>query len=196
MAKLLDDLRYAHRLLTKAPGVTAVAIATLALGIGANTAIFSFADVVLWKPLPLPESGRLMMVMDHLGQDSGWIPTSPGTFLDWGKQNHSFSHLAGWSYASVNLTSAGAHGDEPERLPAMRVSEDFFKVLGLQFTLGRPFSAAEHDPGQDRVAVLTRRLWARRFGSDPLVVGTTVQLDGRDVVVAGVAPDGFEGPAA
>src|SRR5262249_17846184 len=126
MSELLDNLRYAHRILTRAPAVSAVGNATLALGVGANTAIFILGDSMLWKPLPVPESHRLMMVMDRYGQDNGWIPTSPGTFLDWSRQSRSFAHLAAWSFVSVNLTSAGAHGDEPERLPAIRVSQEFF----------------------------------------------------------------------
>src|SRR5690242_7205883 len=108
MSKLFDDARHALRVLAKSPGITLIAVTTLALGIGANTAIFSVADGLLWKPVPLPDSGRLAMVMDQYRQDPGWVPISPGNYRDWKQQSHVFDHLAVYEFASVNLTAAGA----------------------------------------------------------------------------------------
>jgi putative ABC transport system permease protein len=188
---LIQDLRYGLRMLRANPGFTAVAVITLALGIGANTAIFSVADALLWKPLALPELDRLVMVMERQQkQPSGWIPVSPANYIDWKTQNKVFEHLAAWEYSSANLTRAGGYFGEPERLDSVLVSPDFFDTLELKPLIGRGFADGDDIPGRDQVVVLSQRLWRRSFAGDPGLVGKTVRLDGRDCTVIGVMPEG------
>src|SRR6185295_2237793 len=192
MKDFTTDLRFAWRSLWKNPALTAIAVAALALGIGANTAIFSVVYGVLLRPLPFPEPDRVIRLID--ANPSANLPrfsTSPPDFADWHAQSKSFSHLAAISRDNLNLTADG----EPERLQAARVSGDFFAVLGTKPLLGRPLLPAEGIPGGPKVAVLSYKLWQRRFGGDPGIVNRRVILNGESTLVAGVMPAAFDVPA-
>src|SRR5215467_3370721 len=149
---MLDDLRYALRMLALKPGFALAAILTLALGIGATTAIFTLADAILWKSLPLPDGRRLVMVLERrVEQQQGWIPVSPQNFLDWKRDSRSYDHLTAYEYSSANLTAAAGHPGDPERLQRALVSPDFFATLGAKPELGRTFLTEESELGRDRV---------------------------------------------
>ena len=163
MDSLINDVRYAFRALLRRPGFTAVAVITLALGIGANTAIFSVVHGVLLEPLPYVESDRLVALRQsnltaNVAQPDAQI--SPGNFLEWQRQNTTFSSLAAYRTVSYNLTGDG----NPERLLSARVSSDLFKLLGAQPIWGRDFLAEEDQPGRDKVVIISQGLWHRRFG--------------------------------
>ena len=190
MATLLQDLRYAFRWLARNPGFTAVAVLTLALGIGANTAIFSVVRGILLKPLPYPQPDRLVQMWEtaeRQGRVRDEIPFAPPVIKDWREQNRSFESVAAYTDWTFNMTG----GEAPERLPAALVSAEFFRLLGVQPLAGRTFSAGEDTPGHDNVAVISARLWARRFGRDPRVVGSSITLDGKSFVVVGVVASGL-----
>jgi len=169
MHSIFQDLRFGLRMLAKNPGITLVAIFTLGLGIGANTATFSLSNTFLRKPVSFPEVERLVMVLNHApgqqGQD--WSSASPADFLDWKKEARSFVGLAGYQWADVNLTGAG----EPVKAQGFRVTPDFFDVLGIRAALGRGFVAGEDIPGQDARVILSYGLWTQQFASDPRIVG-------------------------
>ena len=183
---MIQDLRYAIRSLRKSPGFTVATVLTLALGIGANTAIFSVVNAVLLRPLPFKDADRLVQVW-------GTSPGSKRDFVsqpdldDWRAMTRSFSGLAASSPQSVNLTG----GDEPERVIGDFVSADFFPVLDVQPALGRLFLPGEDRPGAERVAVLTDSLWHNRFGGDPAIVGKSLNFNGEPYTVAGILPPGF-----
>ena len=182
-------------MLRKSSGFTVIAALTLALGLGANTAIFSVADAVLWKPLPLAELDRLAVVMERRQeQQKGWIPVSPANYLDWKAQNTAFDHLAAFEYSSTNLIGASGYPGDPERVQGFRVSPDFFETLGVKPALGRTFLREEEQPGRDPVVVLSHRLWQRRFGADPNILGKNLVLDGRSSSVVGIMPPPFDFP--
>jgi predicted permease len=178
---LWQDLRYGARMLAKSPGFTLVAVLTLALGIGANSAIFSVVHGVLLKPLPYPAPDRIVTValtfplrnIELLRADD---------YLDWREQSQSFTRLAGYDIRDASLTGSG----EAERLMLGRVSSDFFPLLGVKPLLGRDFRPEEDRPGGESVALLSQRLWQRRFGSDPNIIGKTLTLDGAGFLVVGV----------
>jgi putative ABC transport system permease protein len=188
-----QDVRYALRLLVKQPGISIVAILTLALGIGANTAIFSAVNAVLLRPLPYPGADRLVMVWEKRHTE-GVLDNvvSPADFLDWSKMHRSFSAIAGMTAITADLTGSG----EPVRLFAGAVSPPFFDVLGVTPALGRTFRAEEATVGQHRVVILGHRIWQDRFGSDPSVVGRKIQLNAVPHEVVGVLPESFEFPDA
>jgi putative ABC transport system permease protein len=194
MYSIFQDVRYGLRMLAKNPGITLVAILTLGLGIGANTATFSLSNTFLRKPVSFPEVERLVMVLNHApgqqGQD--WSSVSPADFLDWKKETRSFTGLAGYEWADVNLTGAG----EPVKAQGFRVTPDFFDVLGIHAALGRGFVRGEDIPGQDARVILSQGLWTRQFASDPQIVGKTVQLDGRPCEVVGVMNQDVNFPAS
>ena len=174
---LLGDLRFAARSLRKNPGFGVIAIATLALGIGANTAIFSVVDTVILRPLAYPDAGRLFTiheVVPKFSQLAPLIPVNAMHFRQWRKETHSFDQLALLGGVTFNLTGTG----EPERIPAARVTPNLFPMLGIQTQLGRTFLEEEDRPGHDRVVVLNHELWTRRFGADPNVIGRKIMLDG------------------
>lgn len=192
---MLLDLRPALRTFLQKPGFALIAVLTMALGIGATTAIFSVADAILWKSLPLPEPSRLVMVLERrIEQQTGWIPVSPANFVDWKQRSRSFEHLAAYQYSVTNL--AGSGGFQPERIDTCLTGEDFFQVLGAEPELGRVFTPAESQMGADREVILSHNFWVRRFAADRGIVGKTVQIDGRVVSVVGVMPAGFNFPAA
>jgi putative ABC transport system permease protein len=192
MSSLLRPVRQAGRRLLRAPGFTLVAVATLALGIGANTAVFSVVESILLRPLPYPEPDRLVMLWEDFSRRGGnpkdWF--SPGNFYDWREQNTSFTGMSAFtSYSPTLVDDAGA-----ERLRAGAVTQGFFRVLGVDPLLGRTFTADEDTPGRNRVAVLSYGFWQSRLGGAPDIIGRTISLDGEPTTVVGVMPRGFAFP--
>ncbi|MBI2681183.1 MAG: ABC transporter permease [Candidatus Solibacter usitatus] len=190
MRTLREDVRYALRGLRRSPGFTAVAVIALALGIGANTAIFSVVNAVLLRPLPYRDAGRLVVVDErHLtGPEVGNV--SPANFLDWREQNRVFDPISAAFSWGVNLTGRG----EAEQIAGLQVTSNLFTLLGAQAKLGRTFLPEEGQPGAKRVVVLSHALWQRRFGSDPNIVGQAVTLSGESRTIVGVMPAGFGFP--
>ncbi|MCW5556734.1 MAG: ABC transporter permease [Verrucomicrobiae bacterium] len=188
----MQDLRFAFRQLLKNPGFTAVAVLTLALGIGANTAIFTVAYGVLLKPLPLPQSERLVNVFEK-GSDDRFskTPVAAQNYLDWKARSKSFTALTCFQGASVNV---GAGEGPPERWNAALVHDDFFRVAGVGPALGNVFNPDHFRDGADDVMILSHGVWQERFGGDATVVGRTIPLNGRTRTVIGVMPDGFQTP--
>jgi len=182
---LLKDLQYACRTLAKSPGFTAVSLLTLAIGIGANTAIFSFVDSILLKPLPYADADRIVSVLEKppLGKRNG---ISTLNFLDWQRQNTVFDFMAAQSGGPVTLTGYG----QPVQLRGSRVSAHYFDIYGIKAVLGRTFTPDEDQRGKDRVAVLSHVLWASQFGADPKLISRTIRLDGEPHTVIGVLPEG------
>jgi putative ABC transport system permease protein len=189
----LHDLRYAARLQRKNPGFTIIAIIALALGIGANTAIFSVVNTVLLRPLPYKDPERLVMVWEDATK-SGYPRDTPAAanFVDWRDQSQNFEGMAAIADESFNLTGSG----DPERLEGRRVSANMFPLLGVDPQIGRVFTAAEDQPGAQRVVVLSYALWQRRFGGDPGIIGQSLTLNGESHVVVGVMPARFQFPSS
>ena len=186
MKGLRQDIRFGLRMLRKRPGFTVVALLALALGTGANTAIFSVVNGVLLRPLPFKDPDRLVRLSEWTKQ----IPTmsiSYPNFKDWREQNRVFEGIAATQFGSYNLTGEG----EPERLQGRNVSWDFFDVLGVRPALGRAFRRDEDRAGAPRTCVISDDLWRRRFGADEKVVGKAVTLNGESYTVVGVLPAGF-----
>ena len=181
---MFQDIRYGVRMLTRTPVVTAIAVITLALGIGANTAIFSVVHGVLLAPLPYPESDRLVALRQSNIPAQPDTQISPGNFLEWQRQSTTFSSLAAFRTVSYNLTGEG----NPERLLAGRVSAGLFKLLGAQPILGRDFLPEEETFGKHHVALLSYELWQRRFGGDAAIVGQSITLDSEPKTVIGIMP--------
>ncbi len=180
--ELSHDARYALRLMRRAPGFTAVAAATLALGIGASTAMFTVVNAVLVRPLPFPDSHELMMIRLSSGSRVS------AAYVDaWRRQNHTLAGIAGWYDARVNLTGRG----DPVEVHADRTTSNFFDVLSMPAFLGRTFTTAPDLDVIEAEAVLSYGFWQRRFGGDPAVVGQTVVLDGAPFTVVGVMPPAF-----
>ena len=191
MTNPLQDLRYGLRMLLKNPAFTWLAVVALALGIGANTAVFSVAIAFLRKPVALPHLDHLVMVLSlPPGESINFSSVSPADYLDWKTQGHSYEEIAVWKYSDVNLTGTG----EPEKLIGGLVSANFFDTVGVQPTIGRAFRPEEDLPGHDQQVILSNGLWQRRFGSDPAVVGKTMLLDGKKYDVVGVAGREFTFP--
>jgi putative ABC transport system permease protein len=183
MQTLLQDLHYSLRILLKRPGFTLIVVITLALGIGANTAIFSVVDTVLLRPLPYKEPERIALVQQHmprLGLYHGGV--SSAELLDYLRGNETFAEMAGYSILSLNLTGEG----EPRRIQAARVSPGLFPLLGVSPLAGRGFSAEEDVVGKNRVAMLSEALWRKHFAADPQVIGRIVRLDEQPYTVIGV----------
>src|SRR5262245_6617197 len=180
------DLQYAWRMLRKAPGFSAVAIATLALGIGANTAIFSVINAVLIEPLPFKDPSRLVVLWEEQARRPGRPNVvGPANYVRWKERATSFENMSAFTGTRVNLTGAGA----PVELAVHVVSTGFFETLGVGPIVGRMFTAQEtSDPAATQVVMLSHSLWSTRFGSDATIVGRTIQLAGRSVTVAGVMP--------
>ncbi len=187
-ANLRQDLRYTFRTLRKSPGFTTIAVLTLALGIGATTAIFSIVSSVLLRPLPYDEPERVISVWNYFEGEEHSL--SAPELLDYRKEIQSFDQLAAYNFIELNLLGDG----EPERLNAARVTANIFGVLGTEALLGRTFTPEEDVQGRDNVAVLGYGLWQRRFGGDPEVIGSTIRLHGRARTVVGVMPPAFRLP--
>jgi putative ABC transport system permease protein len=186
LEELWQDLRYGARMLLKHPGFTLIAVITLALGIGANTAIFSVVNAVLLKSLPYDETDRLVF-LNHGGEGAISYPN----FADWRSQNQVFEKIGAYNYGDYNLTGDG----EAERLRAAQMSADLFGALRARAALGRVFTNDEDRPGASPVVVLNHALWRRRFGGATNIIGRTLMLNDRGYTVVGVMPQGFSFPA-
>ena len=185
----MNDLRFAFRQLLKNPGFTAVAVLTLALGIGANTAIFSLVNAIMLRPPPFREPARLMYLSERSPQLDSMSVSYPN-LVDWQKQTVAFENIAGFRGEGYNLTG----GDAPERVQGFCVSANFFATLGVAPLQGRVFGPDEDRPGALPVAVISQGLWERRFGRDPTILGRTIHLDAEAHVVIGIMPAAFQFP--
>ena len=182
----MQSLRFAIRMLTKNPGVTVVAVVTLALGIGANTAIFSVINGVLLRPLPYKNPDRLVALWENVPTHGQWR-ASPANFFDWKKQSTVFEGMSAYGGSAMTLTGMG----EPEQLLGTRVSDGYFAVVGVEPRIGRAFLSEEHEVGKGQVVILGNGLWKRRFGSEPNILDKSVTLDGNVYRVVGVMPAGI-----
>src|SRR6267142_1593181 len=195
METLRKDIRYAVRGLLKRPGFTAVAVITLALGIGANAAIFSAIHSVLLRVLPFRDQNRLMVMWEHEQvSNQPLVELSIPEFIDWRAQSQSFESMSAmptsvYGYGYV-LTGRG----EPVQIESSRVSADFFSTLGVNPLLGRTFTAEDDHPGAAHVAILSYRLWRQQFNADPNLIGQTITLNDTSFSVVGVMPADFEFP--
>jgi putative ABC transport system permease protein len=190
MGTFWQDLRYAARMLIKQPGFTTVAVLTIALGIGANSAIFSVVNSVLLRPLSFPEPERLIKIWETFlpgGQGTVSVPN----LKDWREQNEAFTQIAAYQTAGFNLKGE----ENPERVVGSTVSADFFEVLGVPPHFGRTFQQGEDEPGRNRIVVLSYSLWQRNFGGDPGIVGKDILLGGENYRVVGVMPPHFRFPS-
>ncbi len=187
LENLIRDIRYALRMQRRSPGFTVVAVLTLALGIGANTAIFSLVSAVLLRPLNYREPDRLVMVWEDESGDARGTPAS-GNYADWKAQNQVFADMAALELRSYNLTGDG----EPEKVNAFGVTANFFSLLGGSPALGRTFTEEEDRPGANKVAVISHALWQSRFGSERNIVGRDILLNGEKCTVVGVMPPDFQ----
>ncbi len=184
---LARDAQYAVRLLRRSPGFAAIALITLALGIGANTAIFSVLNAVLLRPLPYADPDRLVMIGERgPGGSAGNVGYT--TFLDWRDRSHAFEEIAVIRSWIPTLITNG----EPERISGLRVSSNFFRMLGVTPMVGRDFTAAEDTPDLWRVVIVSDGLWRRRFGADPSVVGRVITMNDLQYTIVGVMPPAFE----
>jgi len=187
----MTDLRYALRQLVKSPGFTIVAVLTLALAIGANTAVLSLVNALLLRPLPYNEPNNLVLLWERFPpQGLERIPVSAPEYLDYEKQATSFGKIGAFNYAAYNLTT----GDVPERVSGAVVSPSLFPLLGVDPIRGRVFTKDEGAEGRDDVVVISARLWQRRFNSDPTIVGNKISLNGRPHTVVGIMPSQFDFP--
>ncbi len=192
LESLLLDVRFGARMLRKNPGFTCIAILTLALGIGANTAMFSIADAVLWRSMPYPHPGQLVVAgeVSLKNPDNSWGVTYP-TFRDWQSRSTTFEYLAAILYDSRILRD----GPEPVRIAGAAVTYDYFEVMGVAPIIGRVISASDDTAAAPPVVVLSHRMWAERFGSDPAIVGRTIHMarsTGINFTAIGVMPAGFD----
>lgn len=187
---VVQDLRYGMRMLWKSPGYAAIAILTLTMGIGANTAIFSFVNAWMLKPLPFPNAEQLMVLQSHdIKRDLTWNNvTSSADFYDYAKENKSFVAVVPWSGWFYNLTGDG----RPDRVAGALVGWNFFQTLGAQPMMGRLFEEQESEPSSSHVAILSRGLWETRYAADPKIIGRRITLQGETYEVVGVMPATFQ----
>jgi predicted permease len=190
----MQDVKYGLRVLRKSPGFAAIAVIVLALGIGANTAIFSVVNAVLLRPLPYRDPSRLLQVW-HVPPPKNFpgmsiFAVSPANYLDWERENHVFQSMAIYGFRSFNITGT----DQPQALQASAVSQQFYSTLGVQPLLGRTFTPGEEQAGHDQVVILGYALWKSSFGGNPHVVGTSIRLDDQPYTVVGVMPPNFKFP--
>jgi putative ABC transport system permease protein len=188
MNALCQDLRYGARMLMKQPGFTLIAIITLALGIGANTAIFSVINAILLRPLNYKDSERLVVINHHNPKTDNKLSVSASGYAHYRQVSHSFEQMGAATSGSVNLSGTG----DPEGLQWWRVTHTFLPTLGAAAARGRIFTADEDQPGRNRVVVLSDSLWQRRFGGDPQLVGKTITLNSESYAVIGVLPPAFQ----
>jgi putative ABC transport system permease protein len=184
---LWHDIRYGVRTLRKNPAFNIIAVMTLALGIGANTAIFSVVNTILLRPLPFKDPDRLVLIGHAYPKLDLIAPVSPPGFVDYRDRGNVFESAAVSSGASFNLTGQG----EPERIAGRQVSAAFFPTLGVQPVLGRDFLPEEDQPGKEHVVILSNGLWQRSFGADKNIIGRMITLDGESYSVIGVMPASF-----
>lgn len=188
---LFHDLRFGARMLFRNPGFTLIAIVTLALGIGANTAIFSVTNALVLRPFDFPDLDRLASVYATAPQQGNYLSgVAPADFVDLRRQQTVFADLAAYRWSSLNLTGAG----EPERVQCVEITAEFFRMLGGEVGLGRAFLPEEEQEGHGQVAVLGHGFWQRRFGADPKIVGETISLDEKTYTVIGVMSERFDFP--
>jgi putative ABC transport system permease protein len=189
MEALIKDLRYGLRSLWRRPGFSAIAIVTLALGIGANTAIFSLVNAVLLRPLPFADADRLVMIWEDAAY-AGFPRNTPSAanFADVKNQNHVFTDVAALDFRTFNLTGDG----EPQKVETRGVTANFFPLLGVQPAAGRWFAAEEDKPGANAVVILSNALWQQRYGGQTNVVGKQLLLNGQPYTVVGVMPPSFQ----
>jgi hypothetical protein len=191
MTGLIQDVRYALRQLRKNPGFAAVAVLTLALGIGANTAIFTVVDSVVLRALPYKDSARIYRIWGALpSRGLSELPVSEPEFLDY-KKSRSFDHMGAFVTAALNLTKAG----DPERITATWASADALSVMSAETILGRVFSTEEDQSGPNQVVVLSYRLWQTHFGGDPGILRKSITLNNESKTVIGVMRSGFNFPS-
>ena len=190
MQTLMQDLRYGARMLLKMPGFTLIAVITLALGIGANTAIFSVVNAVLLKPLPYEQADRLVFLAEN-GENFGEMSVSFPNYQDWRAQQTLFENIGVYNRERYNLTGSG----EPEQLQAVNATAEVLTALKVKPWLGRFYTSDEDKPGATPVVVLSHALWQRRFGGDARVVNQTITLNERRDTVLGVTPPGFLYPS-
>ena len=186
MGGIIQDFRYGLRILLKKPGFTSIAVITLALGIGATTAIFTIVNAVLLRPLPYDQPDRIMSLAPDIPGSSNASETK---FVFWRDQNQSFDSVAATTGIGSGVNLSG--GNEPEFVSGVRVSAGFFRVLGVHPAIGRDFSDEEDSPHGDPVVILTDSIWRRRFGGDPQILGKSVAVNSRDFTVVGIMPPGF-----
>jgi putative ABC transport system permease protein len=196
MGSIWQDARFGVRMLLKHPLATVICVVALALGIGANTAIFSLAEAFLLHPVPFENADRIVVLVDShtggagYGQQWDLTPVAPATFFDWKKEAGSFDEITAYAWDEVNLT-----GDrEPQKIQTFQVSANFFNTIGVQPRLGRFFLPEEEEIGKDQEIILGHALWAQRYGSDPNIVGKNVKVDGKSFMVVGVMDKGFDFP--
>ena len=188
---MLQEIRVAFRSLIKSPAFAAIAIVTLALAIGATTAVLSLVNALLIRPLPYRAPQELVLLLQHFhAQNLERIPVSPPEYVDYETRVRGLEKIGAFTYASFNL----AGGDKPERIPGAVVTPSVFQLLGVEPIKGRWFEPEESQTGRDDVVVISARLWQRRFNSDPQVIGTKLLLDGRSFTVVGIMPEGFDFP--
>jgi predicted permease len=190
LESILRDVRHALRGFRRSPGFAATAVLMLALAIGANTAIFSFVDRLLLRALPYPNGDQLVMVEEHRVNPESRMSVSPANWLDWQRLSKSFDSIAGWMTMQVALTGTG----EPERLDAQMVTHEFFPMLGVPPLLGRTLVPDDDRPGVPPRAILSYRLWQRKFAGDRAIVGKTIEVNAIPTEVIGVMPAGFRYP--
>src|SRR5436190_8692788 len=193
MGSLFSDIRYAIRNLIKRPGFTAVAAITLALGIGANTAIFSVVNAVLLRPMPYAEAERLIVPWGSKGDMQYQTIVSYPDFVDWQAQTRTLEYVAAYTSAGALLREGDS---EPEAIAGASVSADLFPLLRITPVLGRPFTRADDQQSAAPVMVLGYNLWQRRFNSDSNIVGKQVRIGSSSTTVLGILPEGFRFPAA
>jgi len=191
MRDLWQDIRYGARMLWKHRLATIVCVAALALGIGANTAMFSLAEAFLAHPVPIENADRIVALVDSRpGQDIDRTPVAPATYFDWRQQAHSFDELGIYAWREVNLT-----GDrEPQKVQAFQISANLFGLLGVHPQLGRAFLPEEQEPGKEQEIILGHALWEQRYASDSHIVGKNIKVDGKTYTVVGVMAAGFDFP--
>jgi len=191
MDLLIKDIRYGVRGLVKRPGISFIAIITLAIGIGANSAIFSAVNALLLKPLPFPELNRVVAIWDKM-PSRGVLhnEVTVANYLDWRAQSQSFEQLALYRWWSTNLAGV----EQPERIQGFLVTANFFDALGMKPIMGRNFTEEENSPGKDSVAIITHSLWQRRFGGDPNIINKQLKLNSITRTVIGVMPERFNFP--
>jgi putative ABC transport system permease protein len=186
METLLQDFRYGLRMLAKAPGFTAMAVLTLALGIGANTTIFSVVQNVLLRSLPYRDPGRLVEIWDNYLPQWSRLGLSTANFEDWRAQIRSFSEMGAYDWAPVDLNLSG-HG-ETDRVEATYATAELFSTLGVKAAAGRLFLSDEDQAGRPPVAVVSHQIWQSQLGGDPDAIGRTLTLDGKEYTLVGVLP--------
>ncbi|MGH9937132.1 MAG: ABC transporter permease, partial [Blastocatellia bacterium] len=185
---MIQDLRYGARMLMKKPGFTLIAILTMALGIGATTAIFSVVNGVLLKPLPYPQPEDLVAVRfksDGLGIDG--MAISPSHYFIFRERSGAFQDIGVYDFYSANVTGLG----EPELVPARRLTDGLLPMLGVTPLLGRSFTRADDSPDSVETVILTYGYWSRKFGGAPSVIGRTIEVDGKPHAIIGVLPESF-----